>query len=109
MVRKATEAIDKQIQIELAKGTLYVYRRIIAEMEKIPSLIVEVTTREGNKKYEIHAIVNAANQTCEVARRQLSELLLTPKSRGSRSGRTPDSTDDPLATLLEKINDISDD
>lgn len=103
------ETIDKQIQIELAKGSLYVYRRLIKEMQNVPSLIVEVTTREGNKKYEIHAVVNAANQSAETLRRQLSELLVTPKSKGTRSGRTADSTDDPLATLMEKINGISDD
>ncbi|MBQ2434599.1 MAG: hypothetical protein II269_00520 [Bacteroidaceae bacterium] len=109
MVRKATEAIDKQIQIELAKGSLDVYRKLLKEVDKLPSLIVEITTREGNKKAEIHPIVTAINQSAETLRRQLSELLVTPKSKGTRSGRTADTTDDPLATLLEKINDISDD
>lgn len=103
------ETIDKQIQIELAKGSLDVYRKLVAEADNLPSLIVKVTSREGNTKDEIHPIVQAINQSAETLRRQLSELLVTPKSKGTRSGRTADSTDDPLATLLEKINDISDD
>lgn len=103
------ETIDKQIQIELAKGSLDVYRKLVAEAAKMPTLIVKVTSREGNTKDEIHPIVQAINQSAETLRRQLSELLVTPKSKGTRSGRTADSTDDPLATLLEKINDISDD
>ena len=103
------ETIDKQIQIELAKGSLDVYRKLVAEADNLPSLIVKVTSREGNTKDEIHPIVQAINQSAETLRRQLSELLVTPKSKGTRSGRSADSTDDPLATLLEKINDISDD
>ena len=106
MVRKATEAIDKQIQIELAKGSLDVYRKLVAEADNLPSLIVKVTSREGNTKDEIHPIVQAINQSAETLRRQLSELLVTPKSKGTRSGRTADTTDDPLATLMEKINQI---
>lgn len=109
MVRKATEAIDKQIQIELAKGSLDVYRKLLKEVENLPSLIVDVTTREGNHKAEIHPIVTAINQSAETLRRQLSELLVTPKSKGTRSGRTADTTDDPLATLMDKINGIGDD
>lgn len=108
---KKHEGISKEIAEELAKGSLDIYRRLMKEADKVPDLIVPVVSREGNVKPEIHPIVNAIAQAAETLRRQLSELLVTPKSKktgGRGSGGSTDA-DDPLSKLVEKINELDDD
>lgn len=98
--------IDKAVLTELTRGTLRVYRKLLEEIEGMPSLIVKVTSREGNVKDEIHPIVHAVNQTGEMLRRNLSESMVTPKSKGSRSGRVAESSADPLLAMMEKFNEL---
>ena len=111
MAKKKVEVspIDKAVLTELNQGILLIYRKLLREIESMDSLIVEVTSREGNKKYEIHPIVHATNQTGEMLRRGLSESMVTPKSKGTRSGRVAESSEDPILAMMEKFNEMDDD
>ena len=115
MAKKKVESaspIDREVLTELNQGILLIYRKLLKEIESMDSLIVEVISREGNKKYEVHAIVNAANQTGEMLRRGLSEAVVTPKSKktgGRRGAGGSTDDDDPLSKLVEKINELDDD
>ncbi len=111
MAKKKVESaspIDKAVQVELTQGSLAVYRKLLDEMGNMKSLIVEVTSREGNKKFEIHPIVHAINQSAETLRRNLSELLVTPKSKGTRSGRVAESSEDPILEMMKKFEELDD-
>ena len=111
MAKKKVESashIDRAVLTELNQGILLIYRKLLKEIESMDSLIVEVTSREGNKKYEIHAIVHAANQTGEMLRRGLSESMLTPKSKGTRSGRVAESSEDPILEMMKKFEELDD-
>jgi hypothetical protein len=100
--------IDKAVLTELNQGILLIYRKLLKEIESMGSLIVEVTSREGNKKFEIHPIVHAANQTGEMLRRGLSESMVTPKSKGTRSGRVAESSEDPILEMMKKFEELDD-
>lgn len=100
--------IDKAVLTELNQGILSIFRKLVNEIDSMGSLIVEVTSREGNKKYEIHPIVHAANQTGEMLRRGLSESMLTPKSKGTRSGRVAESSEDPILEMMKKFEELED-
>lgn len=111
MAKKKVESashIDKAVLTELNQGILSIFRKLVNEIDSMGSLIVEVTSREGNKKYEIHPIVHAANQTGEMLRRGLSESMLTPKSKGTRSGRVAESSEDPILEMMKKFEELDD-
>ena len=111
MAKKKVESaspIDRAVLTELTQGTLKVYRKLLEEMESMPSLIVKVTSREGNVKDEIHPIVHATNQTGEMLRRNLSESMVTPKSKGTRSGRVAESSEDPILEMMKKFEELDD-
>ena len=110
--KKSIEArensINNEILTELATCTLDVYRKLVREAEALESLIVPVTTREGNVKPEVHPIVGAIGQTAETIRRQLSEMLVTPKSKKAKgSGGAPN--EDALSKLVSNLGSLSDD
>lgn len=111
MAKKKVESaspIDRAVLTELNQGILSIFRKLVNEIDSMGSLIVEVTSREGNKKYEIHPIVHAANQTGEMLRRGLSESMLTPKSKGTRSGRVAESSEDPILEMMKKFEELDD-
>ena len=111
MAKKKVESaspIDKAVLTELNQGILSIFRKLVKEIDSMDSLIVEVTSREGNKKFEVHAIVHAANQTGEMLRRGLSESMLTPKSKGTRSGRVAERSEDPILEMMKKFEELDD-
>ena len=52
--------------------------------------------------------MHAANQTGEMLRRGLSESMLTPKSKGTRSGRVAESSEDPILEMMKKFEELDD-
>ena len=114
--KKASEAkvdekavsINNEILTERATCTLDVYRKLVREANDLESLIVPVTTREGNVKPEVHPIVSAIGSTAETIRRQLSEMLVTPKSKKTKGGcGAPE--EDALSKLVSNLGSLSDD
>lgn len=111
MAKKKVESvspIDRAVLTELNQGILLIYRKLLKEIESMDSLIVKVISREGHEKYEVHSIVHAANQTGEMLRRGLSESMLTPKSKGTRSGRVAESSEDPILEMMKKFEELDD-
>lgn len=108
--KKEGTGISKEIAEELAKGSLTIYRRLVKEADGLDTLLVRVVTREGNEKPEVHPIVNAIAQAAETLRRQLSELLVTPKSKKtSRNAGGGADGDDPLSKMVERLTELDDD
>ena len=107
-VERSGDSINNEILTELATCTLDVYRKLVREAEALDSLIVPVTTREGNVKPEIHPIVSAIGQTAETIRRQLSEMLVTPKSKKTK-GSGGATEEDALSKLVSSLGNLSDD
>lgn len=109
--KRESTTIDKEIATELAMGSISIYRKLVAEAEKLDTLLVDVVSREGNHKTEVHAIVSAIAQMGEIVRKQLSELLVTPKSKkqGGRGGGGSVDADDPVNKLVERLSEIEDD
>ena len=112
MATKKTKAstVNKEVLTEMVTCTLSVYRKLTEEAAKLPSLIIDVTSREGNVKPDIHPVVAAINSTAETLRRQLSESMVPPKSKASKGrGGADDEENDPLAKLISKVEQLNDD
>ena len=112
MATKKTKpsTVNKEVLTEMVTCTLSVYRKLTEEAAKLPSLIIDVTSREGNVKPDVHPVVAAINSTAETLRRQLSESMVTPKSKASKGrGGADDEENDPLAKLISKVEQLNDD
>ena len=98
--------------IELCAGSLMAWRKLQNELSDVDTLTVKEISREGNQKLVIHPLVAETSRAAETYRRQLSELLMTPKAKTSNTRTRKDEKDEkgnPLAQMLDKIARVGDD
>ena len=88
-------------------------RRVERELRALDSLIVDKVSREGNVTPVPHALNPMYIQAVETVRRNLSEILATPKAATANTRTRKDvgmgDAEDPLAKLMSDLNDMTDD
>lgn len=121
--------IKKQLKTALEKAGLYrpshvfllescafsiaYMRRVERELRSLPSLIVDKVSREGNVTPVPHALNPMYIQAVENVRRQLSEILATPKAATANTRTRKDvgmgDAEDPMIAMLTGLMNGEDD
>ena len=121
--------IKKQLMTALEKAGLYrpshvfllescafsiaYMRRVERELRALDSLIVDKVSREGNVTPVPHALNPMYIQAVETVRRNLSEILATPKAATANTRTRTElgmgDAEDPVAEFVSDFNSISDD
>jgi hypothetical protein len=88
-------------------------RRVAKELRNLDSIIVDKVSREGNVTPVPHPLNAMYIQAVETVRRNLSELLATPKASTSNTRTRTElgmgDAADPVAEFVSGFNSISDD
>jgi hypothetical protein len=88
-------------------------RRVERELRALDSLIVDKVSREGNSTPVPHALNPMYIQAVETVRRNLSEILATPKAATANTRTRKDvgmgDAEDNLAKLMSDLNAMADD
>ena len=103
---------DMDPLIELCAGSYAVWRKLQNELGELKSVTVVEVSREGNQRLAIHPLVAETSRAAETFRRQLSELLITPKAKTSNTRTRKEEKDEkenPLAKMLDKIEKVGND
>lgn len=121
--------IKKQLKTALEKAGLYrpshvfllescafsiaYMRRVERELRSLPSLIVDKVSREGNVTPVPHALNPMYIQAVETVRRNLSEILATPKAATANTRTRKDvgmgDAEDPMIAMLTGLMNGEDD
>lgn len=99
--------------LESCAESMAYMRRVSRELRALDSITVDKVSREGNVTPVPHPLNAMYVQAVETVRRNLAELLATPKASTANTRTRKDmgmgDAEDPLAKLMSDLNAMSDD
>lgn len=99
--------------IESCAESIAFMRKCSRELRALDSLVVTKTSREGNDSPVPHPLCAMYAQASETVRRNLAELLVTPKASTSNTRTRKDTgvadADDPMIKMMAELAAIGDD
>ena len=99
--------------LESCAESMAYMRRVSRELRALDSITVDKVSREGNVTPVPHPLNAMYVQAVETVRRNLAELLATPKASTANTRTRKDvgmgDAEDPLAKLMSDLSDMDDD